>query len=123
LDLKSFKITRTSEYKELFVNADKMVSKYLVVLYKTPLRPESCQFRYGITVSKRVGNAVKRNKCKRIIRVLMKDVCTKQFARSLNINVIVRKFIIGRSFVDIKIDFTSCFNKIFANERRDVKTN
>jgi ribonuclease P protein component len=120
LNLKNFKITKRSEYLGLFVNADKVISKCFVVLHKTP---ELCEFRYGITASKKVGNAVKRNKCKRIVRVLMREVCMKPIAKSVNINVIVRKSMIGKNFSSIKADFTSSLKKILSSEKRDIKVN
>lgn len=123
MNLKNFKITKRSEYLGLFVNADKVISKYFVVLHKTPEQPELCEFRYGITASKKVGNAVKRNKCKRIVRVLMREVCIKPIARSVNINVIVRKFMIGKNFSSVKADFTSSLKKILSSEKRDIKVN
>ena len=98
LGLKHFKITKSSEYKTLFKDANKVVSKYFT--------------RFGITVSKKVGNAVKRNRCKRIIRVLIRDIYAKHKCNNLIINVIARRFMIGKSFDNIKNDFIFCFNKI-----------
>ena len=86
------------------------------MLYKVPkvaeINEKSAQFRFGITVSKKVGNAVKRNRVKRIIRVLIRDICVKRKYNNLIINVIARKFIVGKSFNSIRSDFIFCLNKV-----------
>ena len=116
LGLKHFKITKSSEYKTLFKDANKVVSKYFTILYKVSRQIKTSEeeggFRFGITVSKKVGNAVKRNRCKRIIRVLIRDIYAKHKCNNLIINVIARRFMIGKSFDNIKNDFIFCFNKI-----------
>ncbi|WP_323732690.1 ribonuclease P protein component [Candidatus Bandiella euplotis] len=123
--MKDFKITKKAEYQKLFSEANKVISKYFIVLYQPPEPSELRKFRYGITASKKVGNAVERNRCKRIVRVLMKDICARAIDENININinVIARKFVTGKSFSSIKSDFMFCLNKIFSNERRSIKDN
>ena len=69
MDLKKTKITKNSAYKELFINSDKTVGKYFVILYKsTEIEDdEIVNFRFGITASKKIGNAVKRNNDKLLV--------------------------------------------------------
>ena len=114
--MQHFKITKSTEYKTLFKDANRAVSKYFTILYKVSkqveINEEENRFRFGITVSRKVGNAVKRNRCKRIIRILMRDIYKKHKCNNLSINVIARKFIVGKNFDNIKKDFIFCFNKI-----------
>ena len=120
--LKNYKITKRTEYQGLFKNGIRVASKYFTMLYRVSEQAEPNKFRFGMTVSKKVGNAVKRNRYKRIIRVLMRDMCIKQ-EHNIDVNVITKRFIVGQNFSNIKKDFTFCLNKIFNYEKRHVKNN
>ncbi len=60
-------IKKHSEYVNLQKNCKKFYSKYFIVLYQKK-NFQNTEFRLGITVSKKVGNAVTRNKTKRRIK-------------------------------------------------------
>ncbi len=122
MHLKNSKITKGAEYQRLSEGASRVVGKCFTILYKNSKQEEVNKFRFGITVSKKVGNAVKRNRYKRVIRVLVRDVCIKKKRySSVSINVIARKFIVRESFSSIKSDFTFCLNKIFTHEKCHIK--
>jgi ribonuclease P protein component len=120
LDLKKTKITKNSAYKELFINSDKTVGKYFVILYKsTEIEDdELVNFRFGITASKKIGNAVKRNWCKRVIRILVGQLDLTDLTKNLYINVIARKFMIKENFSILKNDFNYSIKKIVRYEKK-----
>jgi ribonuclease P protein component len=120
LDLKKTKITKNSAYKELFINSDKTVGKYFVILYKSAQikNTELVNFRFGITASKKIGNAVKRNWCKRVIRILVGQLDLTDLTKDLYINVIARKFMIKENFSILKNDFNSSIKKIARYEKK-----
>ena len=120
MDLKKTKITKNSAYKELFINSDKTVGKYFVILYKSTEieNNEQVNFKFGITASKKIGNAVKRNWCKRVIRILVGQLDLTDLTKDLHINVIARKFMIKENFSILKNDFNSSIKKIARYEKK-----
>ncbi len=68
-------------------------------------------FNYGITVSKKVGNAVIRNKFKRIIRVLVKDLESTCLIRPGFFNIVAKKEIVTKNFDEIKKDLFVVYAK------------
>ena len=60
-------IKKHSEYLQIQKDCKKIYSKYFIVLYQKK-NLQNTEFRLGITVSKKVGNAVTRNKTKRRIK-------------------------------------------------------
>ena len=76
--LKILKITKTAEYQKISKNNEKFYSQSLILLRaKTPefynFNKESGKnaeefCRFGVTASKKVGNAVTRNRAKRRLR-------------------------------------------------------
>ena len=120
MELRKSKITKNSAYKEFFVNSNKIVGKYFVILYKgTKVEvDEQVNFKYGITASKKIGNAVKRNWCKRMIRILVKQIDLVDLTKNLCINVIARKFMIAEKLTTLKDDFDSSVKKIVGYEKK-----
>ena len=120
MNFKKNKITKNSIYNGLFHNSNKIVGKYFVIVYRTSVTKQNdlINFNFGITASKKIGNAVKRNWCKRIIRVLVNQIDLKIFTKTLHINIIARKFMIRKNFLLLKEDFNSCIKKITSDEKR-----
>ncbi len=79
---------------------------------------EQINFKYGITASKKIGNAVKRNWCKRMIRILVKQIDLVDLTKNLCINVIARKFMIAEKLTTLKDDFDSSVKKIVGYEKK-----
>ena len=123
MNLKKNKITKSSVYNELLLNSNKVVGKYFVIVYKTNITKhdktdELVNLNFGITASKKVGNAVKRNWCKRRIRLLINQINIKDFTKAFYINIIARKFMIDKSFSLLKKDFDFCIKKITNYEKK-----
>ena len=66
--------------------------------------------RYGISVSKKLGNAVFRNKYKRIIRSII-DNYKKLYINKKDYIIILRKEAINQSFDTLEKDFFDLMNK------------
>lgn len=63
---KQNRLKKNSEFQEVFKTGKSMANRQFVI-YKLE-KPEQMYFRVGLSVSKRIGNAVVRNKVKRYIR-------------------------------------------------------
>jgi ribonuclease P protein component len=59
-------IKRDAEIKDILSGGKRISTRYGVFFYKTENQKTS--FRYAVLVKKNVGNAVRRNYCKRIVR-------------------------------------------------------
>ena len=68
---KKIKINKNREYKRIY-NRGKSVSSPVIVTYF--LKNRLSIVRMGITTSKKIGNAVKRNRARRIIRAAFSAV-------------------------------------------------
>lgn len=63
-------------------------------------------FKVGFTVSKRVGNAVKRNKCKRLIRALTSEITQENKFRPLEAVIIAKPTMFKEKYSNLKTELT-----------------
>lgn len=68
--------------------------------------------RIGYTVSKKVGNAVARNKAKRRLREVFKDLAPNLAKNHFDYVIIAKKEISGASFQKIALDLRFCLKRI-----------
>jgi ribonuclease P protein component len=62
---KTFSLSRNNVFRKLYARGKSVGNKYLILYYL----PNYRQVNYlGITVNKKIGNAVKRNRAKRLIK-------------------------------------------------------
>ena len=72
---------------------------------------------FGITTSKKIGNAVTRNRCKRVIRILIKRVRPIDLENHLYINIIARKFLVNKKTHAIQNSFNIDIKKVASYEK------
>jgi ribonuclease P protein component len=100
-------IKKHSDYTKIQKNCKKFYSKYFIVLYQKN-NFQNTEFRLGITVSKKVGNAVIRNKTKRRIKSFYRQ--KKDIMLNNNIDfILIAK---NNSSESNWIDFTNDLNQI-----------
>ncbi|NLY37212.1 MAG: ribonuclease P protein component [Tissierellia bacterium] len=63
--MKTASLTSNQEFKEIYRRADSKVTKYFVVYYRLGTGDRN---RVGFTVSKKIGNAVVRNRARRRLK-------------------------------------------------------
>src|SRR5690625_6011044 len=63
---KAFRIKDNKEFQEVFQKGKSFANRQLVVYYKK--KPMQSHFRIGLSVGKKIGNAVTRNRIKRYLR-------------------------------------------------------
>ena len=78
---------------------------YIIYLERTD--NEECHF--GLSVGKKIGNAVTRNRVKRQLRSIIDE---KNYQKGLNCIIIVKKGILDKSFNDMKVELFEAFNKL-----------
>ncbi|WP_394237945.1 ribonuclease P protein component [Niallia oryzisoli] len=63
---KEYRVKKNEEFQEIFKKGKSVANRQFVVY--TLKRPEQKHFRIGLSVSKKIGNAVTRNQIKRYVR-------------------------------------------------------
>lgn len=63
---KAYRIKNNREFQEIFRTGKSFANRELVIYYRK--KPKQKHFRVGISVGKKLGNAVTRNRIKRYIR-------------------------------------------------------
>ena len=80
--IKLDKITKRSDYLRASKSKYVRTNSFVIQFYN---RNDSSDPRYGITATKKIGNAIKRNKAKRRIRSLVKDFLRKEKLETISI--------------------------------------
>ena len=83
-------------------------SNYFVIY---TLKNELEYYRFGISVGKRIGNAVARNKVKRQMRMII-DNYKKNYQNGMDYIIIIRNGYIKADFLEIKNSFENIIYKI-----------
>ena len=77
-------------------------------------------YKFGISVGKKVGNAVTRNKIKRRIKDILDK---KDYQNSFNCIIMVKKEIVDKTYQEIKLDLENALKKvnIYKGEENEKK--
>lgn len=95
---KKYLIKKNKEYKKIYQRAPSLANRYLVVFCLQNNLPYG---RFGFSIGKKVGKAVKRNRLKR----LLKEICrlnSSWFNNGYDYIFIARKGIDNLSFIKLK---------------------
>lgn len=105
---KADRLLKSEEYRILSKRGKRLYSDYLIFVYR---KNQFSRSRLGITVSKKVGKAVNRNRIKRIIREYFRlNRCI--LPGWLDINIIAKKAIGKIEAEKIRLDLFLVFNKL-----------
>ena len=106
--IKKLYIVRTNrDFNSIINNGKCHKNKSFVIYYKENSLPYD---RFGISVSKKLGNAVFRNKYKRKIRSII-DIYKKEYLNNEDYIIILRKEGLSRSFNELNQDFLELMPK------------
>ncbi|WP_240376322.1 ribonuclease P protein component [Bacillus piscicola] len=96
---KDYRIKKNHEFSRVFDKGVSSANRQFVVYVLD--KPEQSHFRVGITVSKKMGNAVVRNRIKRVLREILHEIGS-QLVQEKDYIIIARKPIVDMSYKDIK---------------------
>lgn len=108
---KEYRIKKNEEFQAIIKTKKSIANKKFVIYY----RNNDEHLKVGISVSKKLGNAVVRNKTKRQVRMMVQEVFDKTQKRDFII--IVRNRFLLDSYDINKKDLEYLYNKI--NRRMD----
>ena len=94
-------ISKNFEFLNVYHHGKSYANRYLVMYI---LKNGSSNHRYGITVSKKVGNSVVRHRVTRLIRESIR-LNEEKFARGYDIVIIARNTAKGKKYSDIASAF------------------
>ncbi len=103
---KSNRLKKRSEFISLRNKCLTLHGKFIIV----NIDKNSNVKKYGFTVSKKIGNAVKRNYLKRIFRSIIRNNW-KNIKESVSFEIIPKKKILDHSFTEIEEDIKKILNK------------
>ena len=106
-----------NDYQKLAGSRYKKIGKYFLVVYMADLGCETP--RAGITVSKKIGNAVIRNKVKRRIKAVLREFFLPVTCKSFLCNIIALSSVTSADWMALKNDLTDCLSRI-VKEMRDM---
>src|SRR5690625_1054205 len=96
---KAFRIKDNKEFQEVFRKGKSFANRQLVVYYKK--KPMQSHFRIGLSVGKKIGNAVTRNRIKRYLRQSFHEL-EGRILPTLNIIIIARQPTKEMNYFEIK---------------------
>ena len=99
-------IKRSEDFEKIIKNNKSIKSKYFYLYIN---KRENNVYRFGLSVGKKIGNAVRRNKVKRQIKEIIHE---NDYQNNFDCIIIVRREINGANFSEIKEDL----NEIFKNQ-------
>lgn len=110
---KDYRVRKNEDFGVIIRKKQSIASKTFIIYY---LKNDINHSRVGISVSKKLGNAVVRNKIKRQIRMMIQDVF--DFDNNYDYIVIVRNNYLNNNFETNKKDMLYLYNKMI---KRKVK--
>ncbi len=101
---KEFRIKKSTDIEKILQRKNSVGDAYFSVYKReTPAQPH---FRFAVSVSKKFGGAVERNRIKRRIREIVKEL---RFLPSADVFIIVKSKSNTLSFQEIQTDLTKLF--------------
>lgn len=104
---KEYRIKKNEEFQKIIKNGQSFANRQLVLYY---LEKEQPHFRIGLSVSKKLGNAVKRNQIKRYLRHAFIDL-EDQIKPNYDLIVIARMPVANMNFHEIKKSLSHLLKK------------
>ncbi|MUK88133.1 ribonuclease P protein component [Ornithinibacillus sp. L9] len=105
---KAFRIKDNKEFQQIFSKGKSFANRQLVIYYRKS--SDQDHFRVGLSVGKKIGNAVTRNRIKRFLRQAFHELET-QIKPDYDIVIIARQPTSNMEFHEIKKSLTHLLMK------------
>jgi len=100
-------VKENKDFKRIMDKVRPLKNNYYMVFVEKEEKLDNYQF--GISVSKKLGNAVERNKLKRQIKSIIDK---KSYQKNFNCIIILRKDILNLNYKEMEQNLMEIFNKI-----------
>lgn len=105
---KAYRVKKNSEYQDILRTGKSFANRQLVIYYKE--KPSQEHFRIGISVGKKIGNAVIRNKIKRHVRQAILEL-ENDIIDQMDLVIIARNPTVHMNTVEMKKSLTHLLRK------------
>ncbi|MCP3739953.1 ribonuclease P protein component [Rossellomorea sp. BNER] len=105
---KDQRVKKNSEFQDIFQKGTSFANRQFVV-YKLK-KPKQSEFRIGLSVSKKIGNAVKRNQIKRYVRQVFLEL-KAEVKKEYDYVIIARKPAAEMNFHEVKKSLIHVFKR------------
>lgn len=96
---KAYRVKKNSEFQAIIQSGKSFANREFVIYYKE--KQDQTHFRVGISVGKKLGNAVTRNRLKRLIREAFREL-DHNIVRNVDIIIIARRNSVDLSYDRVK---------------------
>ena len=107
--MKKINVVKSHEEFNLIMNKGKCIKNQYFVMYSMPNNLD--KYRFGISVGKKICNAVNRNKLKRQVRNIL-DYHKNLYSKSRDYIIIVRKSSLGEEYSHLEENLVKLLKKM-----------
>ena len=113
------RLVRRSEYLRVARARKYVVTKGVILQFETKdLKADGSAYRVGYTVSKKVGNAVTRNRARRRLKSVVNDVLSSSIEQPLDLVLIGRADTLKRTYDELLEDFRFALKSVRTRQEK-----
>ena len=112
---KNRRLRRHAEFQKVFDSGQRIRGRFLTLLVASSQAPAT---RLGIVASRKLGDSVRRNRAKRLIRELFRQFDSPELVGGVDIVVIPRVEMFGATYANVEEDFRTVFVRGLARLKR-----
>jgi ribonuclease P protein component len=105
---KANRVRRRAEFQKAFEAGSRVHGRFLTVVVAPN---QSGAVRLGIVASRKLGDAVRRNRAKRLIREVFRQIPPLPVRQGVDVVVIPRRELFDAAYSNIESDFRSAFKR------------
>ncbi|MFY4776217.1 ribonuclease P protein component [Metabacillus sp. RGM 3146] len=109
------RIKKNDDFQDVFKKGKSMANRQFVIYMLD--NPEEKEFRLGLSVSKKIGNAVTRNRVKRLIRQIFQEE-KESLLKGRDYIVIARKPAAEMNYQEVKSSLFHLFKKTKVHQKK-----